>query len=466
MLFNGTHAGIEMVSLPSVLFLDEPTSGLDSTTSFTCVDALSSIAKNGVNVALVVHQPSYQLFQLLSHVLFLGFGGRTVYLGLTANALSYFEGNGFRCPALWNPADFLMDIIACKVEIVKGQEITLDDLCRLWEASEHNRSCQNVLQGHQVQGAETQKDPAEVEVTSIEMDRFAEDVPVKQMTLHELLAAAVTYEAPTFLMSVWLFLIRAWLQYLKQPGQILMDLLLHMCSGMVVGLLYSNVEFHKLQEMNFMYTFALGLTIGMSSLRVFGAERVVFWREAAPGAGMNLDRNAYFVAKNISEIPRLCLLCVMLASLFYPMSSPRCPFSRHFLITFSGAFFVSGWAYLVSILLDEKGAQLGMVILVLVFSMFAGVTPTLDEIDENTFIGPMLAWMSYARWCIEALYINETERMEYAWRMPHNFLKSSRDSVLAGLSRYKYTERIDGVNILMNVIFGTASGELLALLIM
>ena len=28
---------------------------------------------------------------------------------------------------------------------------------------------------------------------------------------------------------------------------------------------------------------ALGLTISIASLRVFGNERVVFWREAAPG---------------------------------------------------------------------------------------------------------------------------------------------------------------------------------------
>ena len=33
------------------------------------------------------------------------------------------------------------------------------------------------------------------------------------------------------------------------------------------------------------------------SLRVFGAERVVYWREASPGAGMALSRAAYAAAR-------------------------------------------------------------------------------------------------------------------------------------------------------------------------
>ncbi|KAK3286233.1 hypothetical protein CYMTET_6201 [Cymbomonas tetramitiformis] len=437
------NIGIEMVSLPSVLFLDEPTSGLDSTTSYTCVRALSDIAQKGVNVALVVHQPSYQLFQLLSHVLFLGFGGRTVYLGRTANALEYFEACGFECPALWNPADFLMDIIACNVNRPDGGEVTLDDLCGMWEKYACTPSNFDT---------QTRKESIPLSDNEPESDAVALG---RALPLQDLLEAASKYEAPSFLMSTWLFLMRAWLQYVKQPWQIVTDLLLHMGAGIVVGALYSNVEFKKLQEMNFIYTFALGLTIGMSSLRVFGAERVVFWREAAPGAGMNLNRKAYFVAKNFAELPRLLALCAMLASFFFPMSSPRCPLSIHLLIILSGAYYVSGWAYLISIQLDEKGAQLGMVVVVLVFSMFSGVTPSLQEIDDNKGIGPMLAWLSYARWCIESLYINETERMDDAWRMPPTFLKSSRDSVLAGLFASSYTETVTELNVLVNFIFGT-----------
>jgi hypothetical protein len=55
----------------------------------------------------------------------------------------------------------------------------------------------------------------------------------------------------------------------------------------------------------------LGLTVSIASLRVFGNERVVFWREAA-----FIDVSAYFISKNIVELPRIagallvtCMYC-------------------------------------------------------------------------------------------------------------------------------------------------------------
>jgi hypothetical protein len=49
---------------------------------------------------------------MFDDVLLLGKGGRTVYLGPTNKALSYFEELGFQCPEHSNPADFFMDIIS------------------------------------------------------------------------------------------------------------------------------------------------------------------------------------------------------------------------------------------------------------------------------------------------------------------------------------------------------------------
>jgi hypothetical protein len=45
----------------------------------------------------------YEIFCAFDDVLFLGKGGRTVYLGPTAQALPYFEERGIVCPPLVNP---------------------------------------------------------------------------------------------------------------------------------------------------------------------------------------------------------------------------------------------------------------------------------------------------------------------------------------------------------------------------
>jgi ABC-type hemin transport system ATPase subunit len=48
------------------------------------------MAKKGVNVIMVLHQPSYPLYQMFTNALLLGKGGRTVFLGKSEDALNYF----------------------------------------------------------------------------------------------------------------------------------------------------------------------------------------------------------------------------------------------------------------------------------------------------------------------------------------------------------------------------------------
>src|SRR5262249_53805552 len=58
--------GIELISLPSVLFLDEPTSGLDATAAMELMQSLPRFVQAGCTIVAVLHQPSTRL--LLSHV--------------------------------------------------------------------------------------------------------------------------------------------------------------------------------------------------------------------------------------------------------------------------------------------------------------------------------------------------------------------------------------------------------------
>jgi hypothetical protein len=96
------------LSLPSSLtwatWPTEPTSGLDSTTSFAVIGALKSLSRMGANVIAVLHQPSYQIFEMFDDVIFLARGGFSVYVGPANEALRYFTSSGFTCPMLVNPA--------------------------------------------------------------------------------------------------------------------------------------------------------------------------------------------------------------------------------------------------------------------------------------------------------------------------------------------------------------------------
>ena len=156
---------------------------------------------------------------------------------------------------------------------------------------------------------------------------------------------------------------------------------------------------------------------------------------------MGLSKPAFFLAKNIVELPRLAVLVLMLLATFYPMANPRCPFDVYFIMSFSAAFAISGWAYILSIAQDPKTAQLSMVVIMVVFTMFCGVIPRLSAIDKMGPGAQVVAWLSFARWYVECLYIEETRRMSDAWRMPPPFYRRpASESALMGLAAFDYTE--------------------------
>ncbi|KAK3256888.1 hypothetical protein CYMTET_34002, partial [Cymbomonas tetramitiformis] len=130
------NVGLELVSNPSLLACDEPTSGLDSTASKQLLVALSNVAELGVNVTLVIHQPSFEIFESVHDLLLLGKGGRTVYSGEQSKAMPYFEQLGFQLPARCNPADFLMDVIAGLVPTSSGDLPHPQWLFSCWEENQ------------------------------------------------------------------------------------------------------------------------------------------------------------------------------------------------------------------------------------------------------------------------------------------------------------------------------------------
>lgn len=109
--------GIELASRPKLLlFLDEPTSGLDSQTSWSIVNLMEKLTKDGQTILCTIHQPSAMLFQRFDRLLLLAQGGKTVYFGeIGKNSmilLDYFVRNGGTpCPKGANPAEHMLEVI-------------------------------------------------------------------------------------------------------------------------------------------------------------------------------------------------------------------------------------------------------------------------------------------------------------------------------------------------------------------
>ena len=56
------------------------------------------VARGGVTVAAVIHQPSHLVFAMFDDLLLLAKGGRTVYYGPQLGVQQYFESLGYELP--------------------------------------------------------------------------------------------------------------------------------------------------------------------------------------------------------------------------------------------------------------------------------------------------------------------------------------------------------------------------------
>ncbi|KAE8684826.1 ABC transporter G family member 28 [Hibiscus syriacus] len=123
------NVGLEMVMEPSLLILDEPTTGLDSSSSQLLLRALRREALEGVNICMVLHQPSYALFKMFDDLILLAKGGLIAYLGPVKKLEEYFSSIGIDIPDRVNPPDHLIDILE---GIDKPASITREQLPVRW----------------------------------------------------------------------------------------------------------------------------------------------------------------------------------------------------------------------------------------------------------------------------------------------------------------------------------------------
>ena len=68
---------------------------------------------------------------------------------------------------------------------------------------------------------------------------------------------------------------------------------------------------------------AMGLTGVASMIRVFGEERVQYWREAS-GLSQPWHTIAYFFGKDLSMLPQMLLAPMVYCIVYLSITSPRC----------------------------------------------------------------------------------------------------------------------------------------------
>jgi len=413
------NIGMELASDPNVLFLDEPTSGLDSTAATEVVKCLQTIARVGnITVVCVIHQPRWDIFKLFDDVLFMGPGGTTVYHGTVERATHYFERIGFPVPPATNPADYFLDVISGKVVGEKEKPVDLESE---WQKYKHEYSDVSVYESESLNNN-----------NNVNSDRPAR----QRRTLTALERKLIHRRTAGFFRQLGLFLVRSFILETRDLPNIFLNLTLVFICGLLLGFVYNDSHYvgpvppeqqaqcpvfikevcgmARKDEYVIQYTLlnmGLGLIAIAGALKVFGEERVTYWRESTTGT----SSLAFFLGKNLATVGMLIIPPFVFLSIFYLLTSPRTSFWLMYSVLIGIQYACTGAGHLISLVFLPQNALLAGVSYEVICTLFAGGNPTLTKIYSYGILAKVLASMSYSRWGTECLYISELKQYAHEY---------------------------------------------------
>jgi ABC-type multidrug transport system ATPase subunit len=106
---------MEVMNDPKIIFLDEPTSGLDSFSALLIVSLLKKLAARGCIVVCSLHQPSFEILDLVDRVVVLD-SGKTIYIGTNRQIVDHVSKllPNLTIDTNTNPLDMLMRLVSSK----------------------------------------------------------------------------------------------------------------------------------------------------------------------------------------------------------------------------------------------------------------------------------------------------------------------------------------------------------------
>ncbi|KAJ3679883.1 hypothetical protein LUZ60_016161 [Juncus effusus] len=399
------NVGLEMVMEPSLLILDEPTSGLDSASSLLLLRALRREALEGVNIAAVIHQPSYTLYRMFDDFILLAKGGLTVYHGSIEKVEGYFSMLGMNVPDRVNPPDYFIDVLEgitkpssninikhlpLKWILYNGYEVPKDMQDDLAELDASSGGSGTEFSSARSEAGE-QSGSGEVWGNV----RYSLDGDHKKK---KDLSRRVT---PGILVQYRYYLGRVVKQRLRDAKGQAIDYLILGLAGTCLGIIA------RLGDANFgipgyIYTIiAISLLCKIASLRSFSQDQLQYWRERQSG----MSSLAYFLSKDTVDHFNTVVKPVVYLSMFYFFNNPRSTFADNYIVMIALVYCVTGVGYMFAICFQPGSAQL--------WSALLPVVLTLLSTQQTT--PKFLANLCYPKWALEAFVIANAKKYSGVW---------------------------------------------------
>ncbi|KAG9136382.1 hypothetical protein Leryth_020179, partial [Lithospermum erythrorhizon] len=419
------NVGLEMVMEPSLLILDEPTSGLDSASSLLLMRALRREAAEGVNIALVVHQPSYALFSMFDDFILLAKGGLTAYHGPVNKVEEYFSGMGIHVPERVNPPDHYIDIVEGMVKSESG--VNYKDLPLRWMMHNGYEVPPDMLEAARASASSIDDGSAPGPSTPVSDEgKFTEelwgDVKYNVERKKDELQYKVdrskdlsNRKTPGLLRQYRYFLGRLGKQRLREARLLAMDFLILLLCGLCLGTL-AKMSDETFGAKGYLYTvIAISLLSKIGALRSFSTDKLHYWRESASG----MNSLAYFLAKDTIDHVNTIVKPAVYLSMFYFFNSPRSSIWDNYIVLLALVYCVTGIAYVLAIYFESGQAQLWSVLLPVVLTLVAN--------QDGDRIISKIGDFTYSKWALEAFTIANAKRYEGVWLITRCGLLKQKD---------------------------------------
>ncbi|KAG4048248.1 ABC transporter G family member 36 [Phytophthora cactorum] len=370
-----------------VMMMDEISTGLDSAATFDIITTQRSIAKKfRKTVVISLLQPSPEVFELFDDVVILN-EGHVMYHGPRAEALSYFESLGFKCPPRRDVADFLLDLGTSKqaqyeVEVAPGVNIPRS-------SSEFADAFKRSSIYHQL---------------LVDLESPVHPGLVQDKELH-------MNAQPEFHQNFWdstaLLMKRQMRVTLRDSAALVGRLFMNT----IMGLLYSSV-FYQIDPTNaqlvmgVIFASVLCLSLGQSAqIPTVMAAREVFYKQR----GANFFRTAsYVLSSSASQLPPILLESIVFGSIVYWMCGFVDTIGAFFLfilmLCITNLAFTAFFFFLASAAPNFNVANPISSVSILFFILFGGFVITKEQIPDYLI---WIYWINPIAWCVRALAVNQ-----------------------------------------------------------
>ncbi|MBA0642273.1 hypothetical protein Goklo_026695, partial [Gossypium klotzschianum] len=390
------NVGLEMVMEPSLLILDEPTTGLDSSSSQLLLRALRREALEGVNICMVLHQPSYTLFKMFDDLILLAKGGLVAYLGPVKKVEEYFSSIGINVPDRVNPPDHLIDILE---GIEKPATVTREQLPVRWML--HNGypvplDMLDLAEGLSTPSGSNPNNSG----GAAGGQAFAGDLPDDAKINVSKSKDLSNRRSPGILRQYRYFLGRILKQRLREGQMQAVDLMILLLAGACLGTL-AKVTDETLDNAGYTFSvIAVSLLSMIAALRTYSLDKLQYKRETESG----ISSLAHFLSKDTIDLFNIIIKPVAYLSMFYFFNNPRSSFQDNYVILMALVYCVTGMAYVLAISFAPSLAQLWAVLVPVVLTLVANK-------GKDSMIQKYFGKFCYTKWALEAFVIANAEKL-------------------------------------------------------